>query len=56
MKPKSLDARSTNPVTVEVRRMKAVAFSPVVIVVSMCECNWVCRRVVKDSMMLSEYL
>lgn len=41
--------------TVEARTMKAVAFSPVVIVVSMCECNWACRRLVKDSMMLSEY-
>lgn len=39
MKLNSLEAMNMNPATVDARRMKAVVFSPNVIVVSMCECS-----------------
>lgn len=51
MKLKNLEARNRDPASVEVRRKKMMAFSPRVIVVSMCEFNWACRRLVMDSML-----
>lgn len=35
----NFEVRKTNPAIVDARRMKAVNFSPTVMVVSMCECN-----------------
>ena len=47
-----LETKKMNPVIVEVRRTKSVAFSTRVVVVSMCECNCACSKFVKDSIVV----